>query len=54
VNRRTLDIAVPILYVLAVLAAIIIGDSGGVGGVAIIGAVCVAAYYATLRQNIKA
>jgi hypothetical protein len=52
-NRRTLDIAVPIVYVLAVLVAILIGDQGGVGGVAVIGAVLVGAYYAALRQNIK-
>lgn len=52
-NRRTLDIAVPILYVLALLVAIFIGDRGGVGGVAVIGAIAVVAYYLTLRQNIK-
>ena len=52
-NRRTLDILVPVAYVIAVLVAILIGDSGGVGGVAIIGAVCVGAYYAAFRQNIN-
>jgi hypothetical protein len=53
-SRRTLDILVPIGYVLAVIVAIVIGDQGGVGGVATIGAFCVAAYYLALRQNIKA
>ena len=53
-NRRTLDILVPIVYVLFVIVAIVIGDSGGVGGVATIGAFCVVAYYGALRQNIKA
>ena len=53
-NRRTLDILVPIAYVLAILVAIMIGDSGGVGGVAVIGAVCVGAYFAAFRQNTKA
>jgi hypothetical protein len=53
VNRRSLDILVPVAYVIAVLVAILIGDSGGVGGVAIIGAVCVGAYYAAFRQNIN-
>lgn len=53
-NRRTFDILVPLAYVAAFFVAIVIGDRGGVGGVAIIGAVCVAAYYAALRQNIKA
>jgi len=31
-----------------------IGDQAGVGGVFTIGAVCVAAYFLALRQNIKA
>ena len=52
-NRKTLDILVPMAYVLAVLIAVFIGDEAGVGGVATIGAICVAAYYAALRQNIK-
>jgi hypothetical protein len=53
-NRRTVDILVPIAYVVAVALAMIIGEEGGVGGVVIIGAVFVAAYYLALRQNIKA
>ena len=53
-NRRTLDVLVPMVYVLAILIAVVIGDAGGVGGVATIGAVCVAAYFAALRQNLKA
>ncbi len=52
-SRRTIDIAVPTVYVLFVIVAIVIGDQGGVGGVATIGACCVAAYYLALRQNIK-
>jgi len=52
-NRRTFDILVPLLYVLAILIAVFVGDPGGVGGVATIGAVFVAAYYAALRQNLK-
>jgi hypothetical protein len=52
-NRRTLDVLVPMIYVLAILVAIFIGDPGGVGGVATIGAVCVGAYFAALRQNLK-
>jgi hypothetical protein len=53
VNRRTLDILVPMAYVVALLVAVLIGDSGGVGGVAVIGAICVGAYFAALRQNLK-
>jgi hypothetical protein len=52
-NRRTLDILVPIAYLLFVVVAIMIGDEAGVGGVFTIGAFCVAAYYLALRQNIK-
>jgi hypothetical protein len=52
-NRKTLDILVPMVYVLAILVAVFIGDDAGVGGVATIGAVLVAIYYAALRQNIK-
>lgn len=52
-NRRTLDVLVPIVYVIALLVAVFIGDAGGVGGVATIGAVCVGAYFAALRQNLK-
>jgi hypothetical protein len=52
-NRRTLDVLVPMIYVLAIVIAVVIGDQAGVGGVATIGAVCVGIYYAAIRQNIK-
>ena len=52
-NRQTFDILVPLVYVVAVVVAVVLGDEAGVGGVATIGAVCVAIYYAALRQNIK-
>lgn len=52
-SRRSLDILVPIGYILAIMVAIAIGDTGGVGGVAIIGAVAVLAYFGAVRQNIK-
>jgi hypothetical protein len=54
VRRRTFDILVPIVYVLAVLVAILLQDPVGVGGVAVIGAFCLVVYYAQVRQNIKA
>ena len=44
----------PIVYVLAVLVAILLQDPVGVGGVAVIGAFCLIVYYAQVRQNIKA
>ena len=53
-TRRTLDIAVPILYVIALLVAIFIRNEAGIGGVAVIGAVLVGLYFAALRQNLKA
>jgi hypothetical protein len=53
-NRRTFDIAVPVLYVIALLVALVLQDAGAVGGVAVIGAVLVGVYFAALRQNIKA
>jgi hypothetical protein len=53
-KRRTFDIAVPIVYGLAVLLAILLGNATGVGGVAVIGALCLVVYYAQLRQNLKA
>ena len=53
-NRRTLDIAVPFLYVIALVVAVLLQDAGAVGGVAVIGAVLVGLYFAALRQNLKA
>ena len=53
-RRRTFDILVPIVYLLAVLVAILLQDAAGVGGVAVIGALCLVVYYAQLRQNLKA
>jgi hypothetical protein len=52
-NRRTLDILVPMIYVIAILVAVFVGNETAVGAVATIGAVCVGAYYAALRQNLK-
>ena len=53
-NRRTLDITIPLLYVLAIIVAIAMHDPQVVGGVALIGAVGVAVYYAALRQKLRA
>jgi hypothetical protein len=54
VSRRTLDIAVPVLYLIALVVAMLLGNPTGVGGVAVIGAVLVALYFGALRQNNKA
>jgi hypothetical protein len=53
-SRRTVDVLVPVVYVIALAIAMFIGDRGGIGGVATIGAIMVAVYYLTLRENIKA
>jgi hypothetical protein len=53
-NRRTLDIAVPLIYVIALLVAVMLQDPAAVGGVAVIGAVLVGLYFAALRPNRKA
>jgi hypothetical protein len=47
------DVAVPIVYVLALVVAIMLGDAAGIGGVAVIGAMLVGLYFAVLRQNLK-
>jgi hypothetical protein len=52
-NRRTLDITIPLLYALAVVIAIVMHDPQVVGGVALIGAVGVAVYYAELRSTLR-
>jgi hypothetical protein len=54
VRRRTFDILVLVAYVLALAVSMIVGDRVGVGGVAVIGAVCVIAYFIQLRQYLKA
>ncbi len=51
-NRRTLDILVPIGYVIAILVTVFFID-GATAAVAAIGALLVGAYYAGIRQNLK-
>jgi len=53
-NRRTFDVLLPILYVIAIVAAGMFGNATWVGGVATIGALLLGAYYAALRQNLPA
>ncbi len=53
-NRRTLDVALPMLYAAIVVATVFIWHGGGaVGAVAAIGAVLLGIYYAALRRNIQ-
>ena len=51
-NRRTFDVLLPIVYVIAIVLAGIVADATWVGGVATIGALLLGAYYAALRQNL--
>jgi membrane associated rhomboid family serine protease len=52
-NRRTLDLLVPIAYVIAIMIAVFFGRGSAVAATAAIGALVVGAYYAALRQNLK-
>ena len=52
-NRRLLDILVPVAYVIAILIAVYVGNSEWVGIVASIGALLVAVYYVGLRPSVK-
>jgi hypothetical protein len=52
-NRRTFDVLVPLLYVMAIMIMVFFGTETGLGAVAALGALVVAAYYAALRQNLK-
>jgi hypothetical protein len=51
-NRRTLDVVVPMVYGGAVVATVLLASGRAVTAVAAIGAVVVAIYYAGVRRNI--
>jgi hypothetical protein len=51
VNKRTVDMAVPVVYVLAIIVAAVSWDSGVIW-VAIVGALIVGAYFAFLRNTL--
>jgi hypothetical protein len=52
VNRRTLDVAVPMVYAIAIVAAVFLGSGPVVTGVAVVGAMLVGLYFAALRRNL--
>jgi hypothetical protein len=52
-NRRTLDMLIPIAYVICIMIAVFFGSGTAVAATATIGALIVGAYYAALRQNLK-
>jgi hypothetical protein len=53
VNRRTLDIAVPMVYAIAVVATVFVGSGTAVAGVAAVGGMLVGLYFAALRRNLS-
>jgi hypothetical protein len=55
VNRRTLDIAVPLVFAAAMAVAVIVvgADGTAVRVVAVVGGMGIALYYAALRKNIN-
>jgi hypothetical protein len=52
VNRRTLDVLLPILYATLVVAVAMLSSGAAVGVVAAVGAMLLGAYYAAIRRNI--
>ena len=49
--KRTLDVLVPVGYVVILLIAIFIGNETALGAVAVFGAIFVGLYYAVLRRG---
>jgi hypothetical protein len=52
-NRRTLDIAIPMLFALAILITVFTVGGAAVGAVAVIGGVLVGMYFAAIRRNLR-
>jgi len=52
-NRRTLDIVLPMLYMVAILIAVFFGSGRATGATAAIGGILIGAYWAGFRQNLK-
>ena len=53
-NRRTLDMALPTLYVIAILIAVYSGGARAVSATAAIGGMLIGLHWAALRHNLKA
>jgi hypothetical protein len=51
-NRRTLDVLIPMIYVAAILVAQFAFGGNVTTAVAVIGAILVGAYFAALRRNL--
>lgn len=53
-NRRTLDVAIPMVFGIAIAALAMTTDGSVVGVFAVIGGGLVGIYFAALRQNLPA
>ncbi len=51
-NRRTLDVALPMSYAAVVVATVFLAHNA-VAGVAAVGGILLGTYYAVLRKNIS-
>jgi hypothetical protein len=52
-RRRTFDIIVPLAYGLAVVIAAVFRNEAVLGGIVLLGAVAVGAYFAAIRSYLK-
>jgi hypothetical protein len=52
-NRRTLDVLIPMLYGAAVVATALLAGGKALTAVAAVGAVLVGAYFAAIRRNLS-
>lgn len=52
-NRRTLDLAIPVLYVIAVIITTLFKNATVVGATATVGALIVGLYFLALRPKQK-
>jgi hypothetical protein len=53
VNRRTLDLALPMLYAAIIVAVALLANGTAVTVVAVVGAMLLGIYYAALRRNLR-
>jgi hypothetical protein len=51
-NRRTLDVVLPMLYAAAIVATAMLASGTATGVVAAVGALVLGAYYAGIRRNL--
>ena len=53
IDAATLDIVIPMLYVVAIMVAVFFASGKVVGAVSAIGAILVGMYWAGIRRNLK-